>query len=321
MIGAVRRVPPGYLEIGDDVAAIPIRDGYAVLKVDMLVESTDVPRGMGYREAARKAVAMCVSDFAAKGVRPDSFMASIGLRRGATQKQVDQLACGFRDAEEAWGVRMVGGDTNEAKELVVDCVMAGFATRIVERKGAKAGDVLVVTGLFGYPPAGLKIIMEGARAAKVFRAKALKSVKTPTPDLEIGLALSPYLTSSMDSSDGLARCLHVLAKESGVGFDLDRMPAARGVANFADQNALSLEDLVMAGGEEYVIVGTVSPKRLRAATAAAKGAGGDLFNIGRATAEKGKVRLLEGKSRKSIGDEGWTHLATPKPSLRSSRTS
>jgi len=309
-VGIAQEVPRGYLGIGDDVAAIPIGGRYAVLKVDMLVGSTDVPRGMNYRQAARKAVAMCVSDFAAKGVRPDSFMVSIGVERGTNQKQVDQLAAGFRDAEEAWGLRMVGGDTNEAKELVVDCVMIGFATRIVERKGARAGDILVVTGPFGCPPAGLKIMMERARAAKAFMAKALDSVRMPTPNLEVGLALSSYLTSSMDSSDGLARCLHVLAEESQIGFDLDRMPVAEGVADFADENGLSLQELVMAGGEEYVIVGTVSQRRLRAAMAAAKAAGGELMASGRATSKKGRVRLLEGKSRKSIGDDGWTHLAS-----------
>jgi len=287
----------------------------------MLVESTDVPPGMDYRQAARKAVAMCVSDFAAKGVRPDSFMVSLGLKRGTTQKQVDGLAAGFRDAEEEWGVRMVGGDTSEAKELVVDCAMMGFETRIVERKGARAGDILVVTGPFGYPPAGLKIMINGARAERSFRAKALKSVSRPTPNLEVGLSLSRYLTSSMDSSDGLARCLHVLAEASGVGFELDRMPVAEGVESFANENGLLLQDLVMAGGEEYVIVGTVSPEGFSAAARAAKTAGGDLITIGIATREKGRVSLRTGKSMRIIGDWGWTHLASPKQSLRSLRTS
>lgn len=285
-----------------------------VLKVDMLVESTDVPHGMNYRQAARKAVAMCVSDFAAKGVRPDSFMVSVGLKRGTTQGRINQIGRGLRDAEEEWGIRMVGGDTNEADQLVIDCAMIGFAKRIVERKGARSGDVLVVTGQFGYPPAGLKIIMGRAKADEQFKEKALNSVKRPTPDLEVGVAISPYLTSSMDSSDGLARCLHTLAEESGVGFDLDRMPAAEGLASFAKKNSFSLQDLVMAGGEEYLIVGTVRPGRLRAATEAANAAGGRMIAIGKTTGEKGRVSLLVGKSRSRIGDEGWTHFASPRQS-------
>jgi len=301
-------VSAGYSRIGDDVAVIPARGRKAVLKVDMLVESTDVPSGMDYRQAARKAIAMCVSDFAAKGVKPDSFMASLGIRRGTTREQIDQLGRGFRDAEQEWGVRLVGGDTNEADQLVIDCVMIGFAKKVVGRKGARPGDTLVVTGTFGCPPSGLKIMIDGARAEKDFRSRAMASVTKPAPNLEVGIALGDYLTSAMDSSDGLARSLHTLAEASEVGFDIDGMPAAKGTAEFAKENGLSLQDLVMSGGEEYVIVGTVSPRRLAAAKGAAESAGGQLLAIGRATQKKGIVRLRTGRSWKRIGDEGWTHL-------------
>jgi thiamine-monophosphate kinase len=155
-VGVAGRTRRGYSKIGDDVAVFPARDKKVVLKVDMLVENTDVPPGMDYRQAARKVVAMCVSDFAAKGVRPDSFMVSLGLRRGTTKEQVDQLGKGFRDAEKEWGVQMVGGDTNEANQLVMDCAMVGFAKRIVGRRGARPGDALVVTGPFGCHQPGLR---------------------------------------------------------------------------------------------------------------------------------------------------------------------
>jgi thiamine-monophosphate kinase len=263
---------------------------------------------MTYRQAARKAVAMCVSDFAAKGVRPDSFMVSLGLRRETTQEQVNQLGRGFRDAEREWGVRMVGGDTNEADQLVIDCTMVGFAKKVVERRGARPGDTLLVTGPFGFPPAGLKIMIDGAKAERSFRETATRSVTRPTPDLEVGIALCNCLTSAMDSSDGLARSIHTLAEESGVGFELDKMPAGVGVAGFAKDNGLSLQDLVMAGGEEYVIVGTVRPEKLASAREAARSAGGQITAIGKATREKGRVFLRMGRLRKRIPDEGWTHL-------------
>ena len=308
IVGAAGKVPAGYARIGDDVAVIPARGKKVVLKVDMLVESTDVPPGMSYRQAARKAVAMCVSDFAAKGVRPDSFMVSLGLRRSTTQEQIDQLGRGFRDAERKWGIRMVGGDTNEADQLVIDCTMVGFAKKVVGRRGARPGDALVVTGPFGYPPAGLKIMIDDARAERRFRETATRSVTKPTPDLELGIALAGCLTSAMDSSDGLARSIHTLAEASGVGFELDKMPAGEGVARFAEDNGLSLQDLVMAGGEEYVIVGTVSPRKLASAREAAISVGGQVTAIGKATREKGRVFLRTGQSKKRIRDEGWTHL-------------
>jgi thiamine-monophosphate kinase len=308
IVGKAGRVPRGYTIIGDDVAVFPVRAGKLVAKVDMLVEGTDVPRGMTYRQAARKAVAMCVSDFAAKGVKPDSFLVSLGLRNGVTQGQADEVAQGLRDAEREWGAHLVGGDTNESSELIIDCAMFGFARKMVTRSGASSGDVVVVTGSFGCQPAGLKILMQGASADSEFAEKARKSVLLPTPSLEVGLALAPFLTSAMDSSDGLARSLHTLAKESGVGFEVTVLPVGPGVDKFARANGLDTERLVLEGGEEYVIVGTVKGSRFPSAAKAVRKAGGELIEIGKATSSKGRVELRVGRSKKTIRDEGWTHL-------------
>ncbi len=272
------------------------------------MEHTDVPPGMTYRQAARKSVAMCVSDFAAKGVKPGSFMVSLGLRRGVEQKEVDELALGFGDARREWGVRLVGGDTNEANELVIDCAMVGFAKRIVTRKGARPGDVLVVTGPFGYPPAGLKILNGSASGATGFGGKATSSVLNPDPNLSVGMALAPYLASAMDSSDGLARSLHTLAKESGVGFELSSLPMGEGVKEFAEANGLDAEKLALEGGEEYVIVGTLRRSKLPGAKAAVLRAGGRLLEIGRAVSAKGRVELRAGGVTRPVRDVGWTHL-------------
>ena len=308
IISRVRKLPKGYSKIGDDVAVVPTSAGKLVLKVDMLVEHTDVPAGMTYRQAARKAVAMCVSDFASKGVRPDSFVVSLGLKKGVSQTQVNALASGLRDAENEWGVMLVGGDTSDAKELVIDCAMVGFAKTLVPRSGAKPGDVLVVTGHFGYPPAGLRILNGSAVGEGGFGDKARSSVLAPRPSLEVGRALAPYLSSAMDSSDGLARSLHTLAKESRVGFEVTELPTAWGVQRFAEANGLSVQELVLEGGEEYVIVGTIPRRKVAGAMAAVRRAGGVLLEIGRATAESGQVVLASGKARRHIRDMGWTHL-------------
>lgn len=307
VVAKSRKPPRGYSKIGDDVAVVPLGRGKAVLKTDMLVEHTDMPRGMTYRQAARKAVAMCVSDFAAKGAEPDSFMVSLGLKRGTPQRLVDEIGSGLGDAEERWGVHLVGGDTGESKELVIDCAMLGFAERVVPRGGASPGDVLVVSGWFGYPPSGLRLLEGGARSEPAFRRLAIKSALEPDPDLRVGLALSPFLTSSMDSSDGLARSLHTLANQSSVGFEVDRLPVGDGVAAFAESNGLDVERLVLEGGEEYLIVGTVRKSDLKRAARAVSSAGGELLAIGSAGSAHGVV-MKKGSSEVPVRDEGWTHL-------------
>jgi thiamine-monophosphate kinase len=299
--------PRGYSKIGDDVAVVPSLGKKAVLKVDMLVQSTDVPKQMTFRQAARKAVAMCVSDFAAKGVRPDSFMVSIGLSRGVTKAQVRELSSGLRDASKEWSLKLVGGDTSEAAELIISCFMVGFAERYVRRAGARPGDSVVVTGPFGYPPAGLRIL-GGARATPSFRKKAIASVLRPTPNLKLGLALAGRWTSAMDSSDGLARSLHILARASGVGIEVRRLPTGSGLAEFAASNGLDANKLVLEGGEEYLVVGAMKPSVIQAAAEVARRNGGNLLEIGKVTGRKSGVRFRTNGSVVPIRDVGWVHL-------------
>jgi len=289
---------------------VPLAGNCLVVKTDMLVGKTDVPPGMTHRQAARKAVAMCVSDFAAKGVRPDSFLVSLGLPRTIAKSHVEEMASGLEDASREWNVKLVGGDTGEANDLVINCTMVGFAERaVVGRSGARPGELVVTTGFFGYPPSGLKIMMEGAHARDGFRRKAVESVVRPRPNLAAGLALGRYLSSSMDSSDGLAICLHDIAHMSRVGMSLRRIPVRSEVRVFARSNGLSLDRLVFGGGEEYLSEGTVAEARFRSARRAAKASGADLVAIGRVTGKRGEVVLREeGGHVREIPRMGWTHL-------------
>src|SRR5438445_2379246 len=158
------RLPEGYLPIGDDVALRPqgTRGKKVVLKCDMLVAKTDVPPGMSLKMVARKAVAMCVSDFAAKGAHPTAFMISLGLRKETPEGEVLELASGLLEASREWDLKLVGGDTSETDDLIIDCMMVGFANGIVRRDGARPGEYVVTSGTFGQTAAGLKILVEGA---------------------------------------------------------------------------------------------------------------------------------------------------------------
>jgi thiamine-monophosphate kinase len=271
----------------------------------MLVGRTDVPPGMTWRQAGRKAVAMCVSDFASKGVSPRALMVSLGIPRSLSEKDIRALAGGFRDGIDEWSLHLVGGDTNEADDVIVDCILAGFADRVVGRGGASSGELVVVTGEFGTTSAGLKILLEGARCAPGFRRAALENVYRPSPRLKLGLALRDYLSAAMDSSDGLAICLHTIAEVSKVGIRIDRLPYARQLEKFASDNHYAVDELVLYGGEEYEIVGTVPRTRIMQAEAAAKAAGSALIVIGETTSE----RRIATASGRSIEKRGWIQLS------------
>ena len=276
-----------------------------VFKSDMLVASTDVPPGMEAWQVARKSVVSCISDFVSKGIKPHAAMISLGLPNNCTRSYIEGLAGGFASASKEFGVKILGGDTNEAGELVIDCSMIGFANgKLPIRSGAKPGDAVIVSGMFGLPPTGLAILMRNVTVARLLRMQAVKSVLEPMPRQHFGLVLAKYFSSSIDSSDGLAASLYELAGQSCIDIVIDNIPISPGVDHFAKENNLNVNELVFHGGEEYEIIATIPKSKLRYAKLAAKKSRIPFHIIGRAQRGKGIV-FLNGKM---LENRGYTHF-------------
>ncbi len=308
-------MPDMPVPFGDDVSAVPlVGDEVAVLKTDMLVAETDVPAGMSLFSAARKAVVMNISDFAAKGVLPSAVLVALGLpRKMATEKAVVEIADGLNAGAREYGAYVVGGDTGEASGLVIGISLFGTAKRsaLMLRSGVRAGDMVAVTGLFGKSSSGLRLLLGGCTASEAVRGVLVDAVFNPKARLREGLALRgyDYVSASIDSSDGLAWSLHELAKMSNVGFLIDKVPIANEAEEFARQNDLDPVDLALYGGEEYELVLTVKPEKFPEAKAVVETVGGRLIPIGKATYEKEIVSEIEGVQR-PIEARGWEHFKT-----------
>ena len=291
----------------DDVALL---DKGIVIKSDMLVASTDVPPGMEAWQVARKSVVSCISDLAAKGVKPYAAVISLGIPNSySTQRsKIEGLAKGFAIASKEFAVKIVGGDTNEAGELVIDCSMIGFPVfKIPTRSGATPGDYVIVSGAFGFAPAGLAILLQQKviTASSIFRKRAVKSVLEPHPRQSFGLVIARYSSASIDSSDGLSVSLYELASQSkGVDITIYRIPAVEGLDKFARENSFETHELVFHGGEEYEIVATVPPTKMRQAEAAARKAGVNLQVIGRVQRGSGSVFVR----KKLLENRGYVHF-------------
>ncbi|MDH7478150.1 MAG: thiamine-phosphate kinase [Candidatus Bathyarchaeota archaeon] len=309
-------LPKMPIAFGDDVSAFDMGNGkLAVLKTDMLVDKTDVPPKMSLWQAARKAVVMNISDFAAKGVKPSALLVSLGLPRKLKEKDVEEIGSGLNAGAREYGAYVIGGDTNEASDLVISISLFGTAKKeeIMLRSGAKPGDFVAVTGFFGKTAAGLKIFVDGLKAPAKIRHALVESVLMPKARLKEGLALSQTkaVTASIDSSDGLAWSLHEIARASQVGFLIEKLPMAKEAEKFAKIHNLNPLDLALYGGEEYELVLTLKPKLWKKAEKAILEVGGKLLPIGKVTADK--QILLEIKGKKSaIEPRGWEHFKSIK---------
>ncbi len=278
-----------------------------VLKCDMLVSSTDVPPQMKPWQIARKSIVACASDLAAKGASPTAAMISLGIPAGFNRGLINGLAEGFALASREFGVRIVGGDTNEASELVIDCCMIGEigTKKIPSRSGGKSGDVVVVSGMFGLSAAGLAILLGGSRPAGAFERMAVKSVLEPAPRQRFGRVMARFLSSSIDSSDGLAISLYELARNSGIDIAVENIPTAEGLEKFATASNLDMNELIFHGGEEYEIVATIPRSKFALAQAAARKSRLGLYVIGSARHGSGRVSL--GKTK--LENRGYIHFS------------
>jgi thiamine-monophosphate kinase len=306
-------MPDAAVPFGDDVSAVQMGAGdVAVLKADMLVGATDIPREMTFWQAARKAVVMNVSDFAAKGVQPRAVMVSLGLPADVSKPELEELAKGLDTGAREYGAYVVGGDTGEAWDLIISVQLFGIADKggLMLRAGAKPGDVLAVTGEFGRSAAGLRLLQDPqCKAPKGTRKALTETVLMPKARLAEGLALRRCggVSASMDSSDGLAWCLQELAAQSQVGFAIDCIPIAKDVLAFAELNGLDAADLALHGGEEYELVVAVNPQMWSEVEAAVAGVGGKLLPIGKAKSEKRLVLKTGGKTQQ-IEPRGFEHF-------------
>ena len=291
--------------VSEDVEFFQLGKTKIVAKTDTLVQSTDIPPEMTIEEASRKSMVACVSDFAAKGVKPEFAIISVNLPK-LSQKKIKEIAKGFQKASKEFGIRILGGDTNSGKEIVFNVCIFGKAQKIVKRKGAKIGDTIIVTGPFGYTSAGLDILLHKKRKRK-FASKAIKAVVKPKPRVRFGIENARYFTSSMDSSDGLSTTLNEMARQSKKRFIIEKIPCTKEIKRFAESQEMNLNHLVFNGGEEYEIVCTVSPNDLTKVRKRAEVLKVPIIEIGHVESGNG-VYLQNIGIEEKIQDLGWKHF-------------
>lgn len=296
----------------DDVNAISLGDGRCVvLKTDMLVWKTDVPMGMTPYQAGRKAVVMNFSDLGAKGCIPKAFLAALGVPDSTPAEWVEDIARGFESGARENDAYMIGGDTNEACDIIISGMAYGIAeeNRLVLRGTSKFGDILCSSGAWGNTTCAFKILINGFTTSSSLRDRLTESVFMPRPHVKAGieLAASGAATSSMDSSDGLAISLHDLARSSGNGFCVTNLPLTQEATLFTNEHHLNPAAVALYGGEEYELVFTVKPDKLEDAKAALQRGGCSLQVLGTVTEEK-RIVYIEDEKEKLIGSGGWEHF-------------
>jgi len=298
----------GFLPVGDDAAAVSF-DGKLVVASDMLVEYTDKPPRMTWRQAGRKAVVSTISDIAAKGAEPRYILVSLGLRPDMLFIDFQELWRGIVDASDEYSTTILGGDINECSTVVVDVMCIGSGDKLIPRSGAREGELVGTTGLFGRTGAGLHALLNNIEADR----EILEAVLNPSARVREGKALAETgaVSSCIDSSDGLAYSLWQLAEMSNVGIVIEKLPASREAVEYAEQHGLEAERLILYGGEEYELIFTFNREKEDEVRRTLSKTGCELHVIGEVINEHGVFMKSKDGKMTRLSPVGYEHFKTP----------
>jgi thiamine-monophosphate kinase len=308
---AAQRAQAGVvLGIGDDAAVLTLpAHTELVAAVDTIVAGRHFPEGTDARSIGYRALAVNLSDLAAMGATP--AWATLALTMpNMDVNWLERFCAGFWDLADAHGVTLVGGDTTRGPLTVSVQIMGHVASgTALRRSGARAGDLLAVTGTLGDAGAGLRFVLQppppDARAAAL---ELIQRFDYPTPRVRFGCAARGIATAAMDLSDGLIGDLPKLAQASGLAAHvaLERLPLS--AAMRAAVPMAQARDFALAAGDDYELLLAVPPQRYADLEAAAARLNLTLTAIGELRDGDAVTWSLNGRDF-SPGVRGWDHFA------------
>jgi len=262
--------------IGDDAAVLDFNGKQSVITTDLLVEGVHFDLAyMPLKHLGYKAVMVNLSDVYAMNAKATQITVSIAVSNRFPVEALEEFYAGIQLASKLYNVDVIGGDTTSSTSgLLISVTAIGIAEKdnVVYRNGAKANDLLVVTGDLGAAYMGLQVL---EREKEVFKAnpnsqpdldqytylierqlkpEARKDIGPLLKDLEV----KP--TSMIDISDGLSSEVIHLCKSSKLGANLfeEKIPLDPAVISVCEEFQIDSTMVALSGGEDYELLFTIS---------------------------------------------------------------
>ncbi len=261
--------------VGDDAAVISPSEKEILVTTDLLVEGVHFDLSyMPLKHLGYKAVMVNLSDVYAMNGAAEQITVSIAVSNRFSLEALEELYAGIQLACDTYKVDLIGGDTTSStKGMLISVTAIGTAKKedIVYRNGAKATDLIVVSGDLGAAYLGLQVL---EREKQVFQVDPKNQ-----PDLDnytylIERQLKPEArkdifellkklevkpTAMIDISDGLSSEIMHICTQSKLGCKIyeDKLPLDPQVISASEEFKMDSTMIALSGGEDYELLFTV----------------------------------------------------------------
>lgn len=266
---------PGSFALKDDAALVTVPVGnQLVLTKDVITAGVHFLADDPPETIARKLVRVNISDLAAMRALPYAIMLATVFPDVIEEDWIARFAQGLAEDCREFGISLVGGDTTATPgPLTLSLTALGLVEpgKEMRRSGAQAGDFLCVSGTLGDAALGLYVAQ--GRLGGVPQETGdflLDRYRIPQPRINLSLRLDDCVTSGMDLSDGLPGDVRHLCKASGLGatIDMDSLPLSSAACDVLSGHP-DLWPVVANGGDDYELLVTISPEKMKKAEAIA----------------------------------------------------
>lgn len=281
----------------DDTAVTQFSSTNLISTCDMLIQSRHFPDNMSYFDMGFKAVTVNVSDLAAMGAEPLGFLLAIAIPKDLELDSFKEIIDGVLSACDYYSIPLIGGDTNEASEIIISGTALGLCDEPLMMDNYSIGDVVAVTGDIGLAALGFEL----EDFNNIYVKKALK----PLARINEGITLkNSGATSATDITDGLASELYQIKKDS-FGFMIyeELLNISDEYKQYCKNLGLNYLDLIFHVGEDFELLFTMPKEKL-------KNLDIDYRVIGEVTGSDVVELTLENGFVEKIKNKGYEHYVS-----------
>ena len=296
----------GVLQPPDDCSYTRISNRCILTTTDSITPENHIPGGVGPLEAGEFFGSVNLSDIAAMGGKPLSFMAAFIIGNDIDMDYLEQFSKGLGKILSRYNTEYIGGDTKPGRSTAFSgfCIGTAKWSEITFRKNIGKNQILCMTNDLGRVGSAYMDYINGVNV----RESAREMLKI-TPRIKEGSQIAKSGGKfMMDMSDGLFGCLSQMKRDYGYGFRLveSELPFHQSVAKTSDRYGISKTQIGCNIGGDYELLFTIDNNDYGKFSRTMEDKGIRISYIG--DVWEGDNIIFDGERWTKIEGKGWEHF-------------